>query len=80
MNIEREEEDNNAVVEEEEEMKVEKSNNVCSHTEVQNGVCQNCDYKVPQFGFVLDTGSVSTFIKVVYVDESKKSEVKASKE
>ena len=32
-----------------------------------------CGFKIARFGSVADTGNISTFIKVVYVDETKGS-------
>ena len=44
----------------------------CKHLKVKraSGVCRSCGFQVPQYGSVFDTGTVQTFIKVVYVDES----------
>lgn len=43
----------------------------CTHLKVRHGVCKDCNFKLPQYGIVLDTGTVSTFIKVLFIDESK---------
>lgn len=57
---------------EEDDIKTLMSQTDCSHPKMNHGVCQDCDYAVPQYGSVLDTGMVSTFIKVIFIDESKK--------
>lgn len=44
----------------------------CKHLKVRRHKCERCDLEVPHYGSVFDTGTIKTFIKVVYVDESKK--------
>jgi ribosomal protein L32 len=44
----------------------------CKHLKVKDTVCKNCGFSVPKYGSVFDTGTVKAFIKVVFVDESKK--------
>ena len=38
----------------------------------------NCKKDIPLYGSVFDTGTIKTFIKVLYIDESKKPEPKES--
>lgn len=50
----------------------------CQHLWVRTqtqpkGECRNCGYHVPHYGSILDTGTVKAFIKVVYIDESRKA-------
>lgn len=47
----------------------------CKHLRVREGACLNCDHQVPFYGSFFDTGTVKTLIKVVFIDESKKSRV-----
>ena len=42
------------------------------HLNVKLGVCVECQFEVPQYGSIFDTGTVKNFIKVLYIDESKK--------
>ena len=42
----------------------------CKHDVAIKYKCIRCKAKIPQFGTVVDTGNINTFIKVVYVDES----------
>ena len=42
------------------------------HLNVKLGLCVDCQYGVPQYGSIFDTGTVKNFIKVLYIDESKK--------
>lgn len=46
----------------------------CKHTNVERstGNCANCKTEIAQFGSVFDTGTIKSYIKVLYVDESKK--------
>ena len=46
----------------------------CKHTKVERstGNCANCKTEIAQFGSVFDTGTIKSYIKVLFVDESKK--------
>jgi len=44
----------------------------CKHLKVKDGLCKNCGISVPKYGSIFDTGTVKAFIRVVFVDESKK--------
>ena len=47
----------------------------CKHTKVKyssGGECANCGYQIAQFGSIFDTGTIKSYIKVLYVDESRK--------
>ena len=38
---------------------------------MKKGVCLTCQLEVVKYGSIFDTGTIKTFIKVVFVDESK---------
>ena len=51
------------------------SRDKCNHLRVRTqtdpkGECRFCGYMVPHYGSVLDTGTIRTYIKVIYKDES----------
>ena len=43
----------------------------CKHEVVDKYYCVRCQASIPRFGSIVDTGNINTYIKVVYVDESK---------
>ena len=46
----------------------------CKHLRLKpnaDGLCKHCNQEIPQYGSVFDTGTIKTFIKVVFIDESK---------
>ena len=46
----------------------------CKHLTVDEaGACSRCGHHVPQYGSVFDTGTIKTYIKVVYVDDTKET-------
>ena len=53
---------------------VEAEQETCKHEVVAKYQCIQCQASIPRFGSVADTGNINTFIKVVYVDESKRNE------
>ena len=40
-----------------------------------NGICVNCNTYIPQYGSVLDNGTVKNFINIIYLEESKAPDV-----
>ena len=38
---------------------------------MKKGICLTCQLEVVKYGSIFDTGTIKTFIKVVFVDESK---------
>ena len=61
-------------IDEEEEEDDDTSLHECKHLKVDENLCKRCGTTVPFFGSVCDTKSIKTFIKVVYIDESKKQQ------
>ena len=48
----------------------------CGHKKVNSeGTCRRCGFELPYNGSFFDTGTVKSFIKLVYVDETKKSKI-----
>ena len=45
----------------------------CRHGIVNKHKCVICGFKLAKFGLITDTGNISTFMKVVYVDETRSS-------
>ena len=46
----------------------------CKHEVAISHMCIDCRAHIPKFGSICDTGNASTYIKVVYVDESTKGD------